>query len=459
MVRKRFNGPARVLGGAGTGKTVVAMHRPRHLAATLCREPHDRVLLTTYTANLAANIEELLTGWCPAEAARIEVVHLHAWAVRFLRTCGQNVTIADADTLDRCWEEAADETASEGGLESGFLKAEWEFVVRSNGIEARDEYLRVPRTGRGRTLTRVQRARVWEAFERFKVALDRRGQCEWTDALRLARRRLEDQPTALSYRAIVVDEAQDFRSEEWKLLRALVPPGPDDLFLVGDARQRIYGRRVVLKDCGILVQGRSSSLKVNYRTTEQIRVWAEALSAGRSVDDLDGGQSETGGYRSLLSGSPPEVRHFPSAEEEQAFLVERIRAQLEHRPAEELCLVARATRQVKEEYRGMLKAAGIPHAILGQAKEADGAGVRPATMHRVKGLEFPVVIIAGVHAKSVPQRAYGIADDATAMAEHEARERSLLFVAATRARESLLVTSWGKPSPFLSNRSDSSLSE
>jgi superfamily I DNA/RNA helicase len=197
------------------------------------------------------------------------------------------------------------------------------------------------------------------------------------------------------------------------------------------------------------VLGRSSTLRINYRTTEQIRAWASAVLTGASADDLDGGTDDGKGYKSLLSGPKPECRHFATAREEQEFLAGHLHALLKDRPAEEVCLVVRTARTLKDDYQSLLKAEGVPHTVLGPGKEAGGKGVRLATLHRVKGLEFPVMIVAGVNARVLPMRLSSVEGDPTAKAEHEERERSLLFVAATRARDSLVVTSWGTPSPFV----------
>jgi superfamily I DNA/RNA helicase len=199
----------------------------------------------------------------------------------------------------------------------------------------------------------------------------------------------------------------------------------------------------------VKVLGRSSTLKINYRTTEQIRVWASAVLTGLSADDLDGGTVDDKGYKSLLSGPKPECRNFATAREEQEFLASQLQDLLKHRPAEEICLVTRTAKTLKDDYQSLLKAEGIPHTVLGSGKESSGKGVRLATLHRVKGLEFPVVIVAGMNAKVVPMRLASVEGDPTAKAEHEERERSLLFVAATRARDALVVTSWGKPSQFI----------
>ncbi len=254
LVTKPFNGPARVTGGAGTGKTVVAMHRARHLAKSLGPDSRDKILFTTFTANLADSVAQNLAHLCGPEKDGIEVVHLHAWAARFLRDQGRRFEVASPSEVDACWEEAI-HSSGEREFNVGFLRQEWEQVVRANEIEVAADYLKVPRIGRGRTLSRLQRQRVWKVCERYVEALLRRGKTEWGTVVRDARNLIALKKSVLPYKAVVVDEAQDFAAEDWRLLRALVPPGPNDLFLVGDAHQRIYGHKVTLRACGVNVQG------------------------------------------------------------------------------------------------------------------------------------------------------------------------------------------------------------
>ncbi len=446
LVTKNFNGPVRVSGGAGTGKTVVAMHRARHLARTLCRSPKDRILFTTYTANLAENIGQNLANLCGPERVQVEVTHLHAWAARFLKDHGRKVEVASPDELDACWAEAV-RHSDEREFDTVFLRQEWDQVIQANEIQTAADYLKVARIGRGRTLSRVQRQKVWKVCERYVEVLLRRSKTEWGTVIRDARSVLELKRPALPYKSVVVDEGQDFHAGEWRLLRALVPNGPNDLFVVGDAHQRIYGQKLALRACGINVQGRSSRLRVNYRTTEEIRAWAMAMLEGVEIDDLDGGQEEQTGYRSLLTGPRPEARHFGTRPEELEYLGVRIKELVVHRPAEHVCLVARTNKLLSADYQPMLASLGINSTLLD--RKQDGGGVRLATMHRVKGLEFPVMILAGINAKYMPLQLPAVLDDRVAEADHHDRERSLLFVAATRARDLLIVTGWGAPSPFL----------
>jgi superfamily I DNA/RNA helicase len=225
----------------------------------------------------------------------------------------------------------------------------------------------------------------------------------------------------------------------------MAPAAPNDLFFVGDTHQRIYGYPVVMQQCGVFVRGRSARLRINYRTTEEIRRWATALLTGASFDDLDGGEDDLHGYHSLLRGYRPVVKHFSKLDEECAFLVEEIRSLCDTAPAETICIVARGHEQLRSHYLPRLRAAGINYLFLDKdTPEYAGTGVRLATMHRVKGLEFAHVLLAGINAEYLPPAGIDPTD-----ADLLQMERCLLHVAATRARETLTVTGWGTPCRLL----------
>jgi hypothetical protein len=441
LVERHFNGPARVLGGAGTGKTVVAMHRARHLARNIFTAPDDRILFTTFTRNLAANIRQNLENLCGAEMARIEVTNLHAWAMELLRRYGEPVTIVEEDARRQCWRNAMERAG--GAWDETFVQREWTAVVQAQGLDQRAGYLRVSRQGQGAPLTRSQRAELWAIFAAYRTELERLGRMEWPDVIRRATQLLAARPVTLPYRAILVDESQDLDAGELRLLRAMVPEGANDLFFVGDAHQRIYGQPVVMSQCGIAIRGRAARLRINYRTTEEIRRWATGVLGGAAIDDLDGGRDDLTAYHSILHGLPPTVRRFATLAAELAFVLDEIRTLRETTEFDRICLVARTHWQLRDELLPALRAAGIPYLLL-EAETPDyiGSGVRLATMHRVKGLEFEHVLIAGVNAGVIPP--------AGVVAEEEiVRERCLLHVAASRARETLTVTGWGETSPLV----------
>jgi superfamily I DNA/RNA helicase len=448
LVRRHFAGPARVLGGAGTGKTVVAMHRIRHLAQNVFNASTDRLLFTTFTRNLADNIRANLRGLCGDEFDRLEVVHLHGWAMSYLRGQGVNVEIATNADVRAAWREAL--AAHPGPWPEAFYRSEWERVAQAQGLRTREEYLQALRAGQSQRLTRPQRDQVWLVLDAYRQRLAARGKREWLDVIREARERLAaagEHP----YRAVVVDETQDLHAEELRLIRQLAPEGPNDLFFVGDAHQRIYGRPLVLAQCGINVRGRASKLRLNYRTTDEIRGWSVGLLAGQAVDDLDAGADTAQDYRSLLHGLAPEVRHFATADDELAFIIERLKELTAEVPAETMCLVARTSRLLTDHYLPALRAAGLPVCLLtADTPDAGTPGVRLATLHRVKGLEFAHVLIASVNDGVIPLEAAHLDPDSVEQAEGELRERCLLHVAATRARDTLAITSHGKSSRLLS---------
>jgi superfamily I DNA/RNA helicase len=226
---------------------------------------------------------------------------------------------------------------------------------------------------------------------------------------------------------------------------------PNDIFIVGDAHQRIYEYKVTLSQCGINIRGRGKRLKINYRTTEEIQDWAVALLNGKSIDDLDGGTDSNKGYKSLTHGILPEVKVFESFKEEIAYIKEKVDG-LKNAgiPLESMCIVARRNRDLNQ-YMGALAAAGIEVYEI-RHKVADDytqKGIRLATMHRVKGIEFDYVHIASVNAGVIPLQ-IATDDNKKAELDHELRERALLYVAATRARKALSISAFNSPSCFIS---------
>lgn len=242
-------------------------------------------------------------------------------------------------------------------------------------------------------------------------------------------------------------------AQAYRLIRQIVPAGANDLFVVGDGHQRIYGRnKVVLGRCGIDVRGRSRKLRLNYRTTEETRSWAARLLVGRVIDDLDGGLDDDKGITSLTRGPAPLLKHFESRDEQSAFIIAYLQQiQTEDASLRGVCIVAR-TRRERDAISDTLKKHDLTYVALeaGAVDEAETEGVRLATMHRVKGLEFNRVVMASINADLVP---LGVAIDARGDAVEresaETEERALVYVAATRAKKELLVLSYDEPSRLL----------
>lgn len=451
LVKMNANGPVRVLGGAGTGKTVVLMHRANHLASEVFNDENDRILVTTFTRNLALDLRMNLQNLCDRPTfQRLEVTNLHSWAADFMRRQGHSFQVVQDHERTRLFDAAMAEAPNDD-FPRAFYMEEWDQVVQPQDVVTRDDYFTARRVGRGTRLGRRQRADVWRVLGRYRELLSERGKLEWPDAMRETRLYIEKQGIQSPYRAVLSDEVQDFSASALKLLKAIAPDSPNNLFLVGDGHQRIYGQPVRLGNCGIEIRGRSRRLKLNYRTTEQIRNQAVAILEGCEIDDLDGGRDSLKGFVSLRQGSSPIVHSFARESDEARFVVETVKKWLETHPPETICVAARGNPQIRDRYRPMLEEAGIGCMVVERDPESEAKqpGVRLATMHRLKGLEFPRVLIAGVQDGTVPIRFSGDPTDVESRRYHDLQERCLLYVAATRARDELVVAGFGEPSPFL----------
>lgn len=458
LVEHHWSGPVRVLGGAGTGKTVAAIHRARWLAEQILKGPDastsDRVLFTTFTRNLATDIRSNLAKICtPQELQRIEVTHLDAWVASYLRSQGLKMRQFDSEARKAAWDVAWLLAEPELHLDRSFYEEEWREVVLPHGCTTIDDYLSAKRVGRGTRLNRQKRVKIWPVFDALRSELRQRGLWEPEEAKQAAADRLTASGQPARYRAVIVDEAQDLDAAGFRLIRALAgPEHADDLFIVGDSHQRIYGRPLVLSQCGINVRGRSRKLRINYRTTEETRAWATAVLAGVPFDDLDGGTDASSDYRSLMHGEPPLIRGFRDPAEEQRFLVELIQSlKGSGQSLASTCVAARnndTVRTLAERF----EAAGITTRVITaeQADDPSETALRLATMHRVKGLEFDHMVIPGLNAGVLPDRGVlGRCADQVSKDAFEQQERSLLHVAATRARKRLVVTYCGEPSALL----------
>ncbi|WP_446209793.1 UvrD-helicase domain-containing protein [Micromonospora sp. IBSANI012] len=450
--RVSYKGPAQVTGGPGTGKTVVALHRVRHL---LSRSADSRVLLTTYTNALAAALREnlaLLLG-DEKQLARVEVTTVNAFANRAVRNLAGRVPTPIGDVDERqIWRRVCRRLTLPWTEQ--FLAQEYRHVILAHDVRNREEYRAVSRRGRGSALGPRQRDRVWDAVEMFSTELTAAGIITHLQVCARAAQLLGEADLGVhGFDHVVVDEAQDLHPAQWRVLRAAVAPGPDDLFITGDPHQRIYDSRVSLSSLGISVAGRSSRLRINYRSTEEILSWSISVLVGSRVEDLGGeGEDSLAGYRSLLHGKRPQANGYPTSQAEVAALVKRVGEWLEQGVQPSEIAVCARFNTVLSSVQDELTGAGIPAVRVRDQPGADVNGVRLATMHAMKGLEFRCVAVVGATARAVPF-AKEVTPSEVDQLQHESdmlRERCLLFVASTRAREALHVSWSGLPSPFLS---------
>jgi len=439
------NGSVRVLGGAGTGKTVVAMHRAKWLAENVANNG-SRILFTTFTRNLAADIQQNLNKICTQEElARIEVMNLDAWVMAFLKKQGYDYgLLLDSRQEKQLWDQAYSDKPAGIDLSMAFFQEEWSRVIQPQSINSLDDYKKASRIGRGTRLNRKQRIEIWPVFERFRHLLASNHLKETDDAYRDARELLESNPGIRPpLCSIVVDEAQDMGTQAFLFLRSLVPVGANDLFIVGDGHQRIYGKnRVVLGQCGIDIRGRSARLKVNYRTTDETRKLAVSILENVEVDDLDGGEDTHKFYHSLMHGPEPEVQCFESSDQQADAVLAAIK---EHGLNPEACCVIARTRKEVMTIRGALESRSqICHTLDGRSASTPENAINLATMHRVKGLEFDAVFLASANKGLIPlDFVVNSAADAVTRRQLENEERALVYVSLTRARKLAYVFGYG----------------
>ena len=451
IVQKEYKGPARILGGAGTGKTVVAMHRAKELASHCLG--NERILFTTFTENLAADIQENLRKICTPDIMKhIEVVHLDQWVNRYLRSHEYPYTIVYGEQITDMWKKAESFTGEDFDLPEGFFQEEWETIVQAQNIQTLAEYVKAPRPGRGVRLDRKLRMRVWKVFEEYRTMMDAEKVRDAACAMNECAQLLSAGPEVRLYASVIVDEGQDFGPSAYRLLRAIAGcEHANDLFIVGDSHQRIYKNKVTLSRCGIHAKGRSGRLRMNYRTTEEIRNSAMNVLLGLAFDDLDGGIDDGKGYISLSHGDCPIVNVFATQDQEAAELIQRIQEQIAAgMDPREICVVAR-TNALIDEYKKYLSTAGIVSFEVKrrQADDRSRMGVRLATMHRVKGLEFTSVFIVAANKNYIPLKSAVNRADPVEREAAMTRERCLLYVAMTRAKKKVMISAYGTVSEFL----------
>ena len=472
-VTGHYNGAFRLSGGAGTGKTVVAVHRAAELAR---RDPQARILLTTFTRNLSDDLivqlrrldEDLRpAGKLGQTGILVRGIDALAWAV--VQQAGDSMApIAElvlgagrtgvlAVTRTSAWREAIADAG--GGLPApianqSFLEAEYAMVVLPGRITTEQQYLRARRQGRGVALSRARRIEVWKVVQAYRDVARQSDSTDFGEKAVLAATWLrENQLTFFDH--ILVDEGQDLSPAHLLLLRALVADGPNDLFLAEDSHQRIYGNKLTLSKYGVNIRGRSRRLTLNYRTTAQNLHWAMRILSGGEYVDLEG-DTEKHEYRSSRSGPMPVMVHASSPSDELDQAAERIRSWLPsdrqvdtgRAPAPETIAVL-----VRDKYRRDTVVNGL-HERGVEVRSVDRETPKPGkplvmTMHRAKGLEFTHVLMFDVQEGAIPRALKDYDASPEDKADALLRERSLLYVAATRARDLLAISWHGKSSPLL----------
>lgn len=451
IVNKNYNGSVRILGGAGTGKTVVAMHRAKYLASGL--NDNDRILFTTFTANLASDIRENLEKICTIDEMRkIEVINLDAWVTRFLREQGYKYKIIYGDEISQLLEKAVNISDNGLDLPVSFYEEEWLKVITAQEAFSVENYIKASRTGRGTRLDRKKRIQVWKVFENFLKLMKQEHVRDINYAMYECQLILSLSSYETNYKYIIVDEGQDFSSSAYSMIRKISgTEHENDIFIVGDAHQRIYRNTATLSKCGINIKGRSRKLKINYRTTDEIHKYAFSILKGISFDDLDGETDSSNRCKSLTHGQIPTVSSFKDIGQEINYVISEIDKLLETGAAlSDICVVSR-THRLLDIYTNEFTKAGIRCYEIKNTNTDNRTldGLRLATMHRVKGLEFKYVFLVSAIEDIIPLKSAINHTDFVTEQDTVTSEKCLMYVALTRAQKQAYITGYGKMTEFL----------
>jgi len=447
LVTRSFGGPARVSGSAGTGKTIVALHRAVFLAR---QHPDARVLLTTFSDTLAHALQtklRRLLGNTPGVSERLEVQALDGVAERLYDRQGGQVNIASAEWIRQTLMEAT-KTTDGNRFPLAFLVSEWMEVVDAWQVDSWDTYRDVRRLGRKTRLPEAQRAALWTIFESVQRRIKADGLMTRSGMFTELAQQMAGR-TRPPFECVVVDEAQDLSIAQLKFLAAMGDGRPDGLFFTGDLGQRIFQQPFSWKALGVDIRGRSRTLHINYRTSHQIRMQADRL-LGPEVSDVDGNTESRRGTVSVFNGPQPTIQALGTPEEEirlvgdwfAGLAVDKV---LPH----EMGIFVRSKEELPRA-RASAERAGILFRILDDHLETHHGQLSIGTMHLAKGLEFRAVAVMACDDEVIPlqSRIESVVDDSD-LEEVYNTERHLLYVACTRARDHLLVTSGGPPSEFL----------
>lgn len=447
LIERDYTGPARVSGSAGTGKTIVALHRAVYLARS---NPDARVLLVTFSDALANALRTKLRRLVSNQPRIAERLEVHAMNVIGQRLYELNIgrpKIASREMIQQVIRAAAGEFEGHK-FRQHFIVTEWEQVVDAWQLEAWDGYREVARLGRKTRLPEKHRAVLWSIFERVRASLKDQGLITYSEMFtQLAFQLTNGNHPPFDF--VVVDESQDVSVAQLRFLAALGAQQPNSLFFAGDLGQRIFQQPFSWKSLGVDIRGRSRTLRINYRTSHQIRMQADRLLAPE-LADVDGNTEERTGTISVFNGPKPTIMELNTQEEE----IQTVSQWLKDRKNEgimphEMSVFVRSEAEI-DRARAAVEKAGLPYKILDDNVETISGNVSISTMHLAKGLEFRAVVVMACDDEVVPlqERIETVSDD-TDLEEVYNTERHLLYVACTRARDHLLVTSTDPASEFL----------
>ncbi|MBC7388487.1 MAG: DEAD/DEAH box helicase [Opitutaceae bacterium] len=453
LVESNFKGSVKVTGGAGTGKTVVALHRLKALSSLPVNGDNRKIVFTTFTNALTQNLIQL------AEKLSIDLNNVLITNIDSLvRELAREHVLIDKSTrmLDsfnsktslELWDELLEDNLSE--YDPFFLSSEYQSVILFNDIKTIDEYIKVSRIGRGKPISRKKKMDIWELFELYNKNKKQTGYIDRAELFNLVSAHNRTQEPKV-YKYVIADEVQDLSNVELRFLRSLVEEKDNDLFLVGDPYQKIYSRKLNFTSAGIAVRGtRSKQLRINYRTSEEIKRLAITAVKGINYDDFDGESEKFNGYLSLFHGQAPTYDVFKTKDEEIDTVIQFINDLRNEGFKYSDIAVGGRTKEAIRDIKTKLHTLKIPYADRTTSLADNSDGVVLSTFHSLKGLEFKAVILVDVNNRTSPLYFQKLDEmEKLAKEDYYNSERSLLYVAITRAISVLKITGTGLKSDLV----------
>lgn len=450
LVEGDFNGSVKISGGAGTGKTVAALHRLKYLAQHKISDLP--ILFTTFTKELSENLR-YLANELDISTNKYEIKHLDALAFDLaqkfnLRKNTDKIFGMNAvKQPQEIWTQVLEENLA--AFDEEFLKSEFEEVILTQNINSQEDYLKASRIGRGKAISKRQRIDIWKLIEKFLEIKNQSNLFYKEEIYNLVSNYLNENKKRV-YSHVIVDELQDFSNVEFIFIRSLTPPGYNDLFLAGDPLQNIYGRKINFSKAGINIRGnRSRRLRINYRTTEEIKKLALSVLKDENYNDFDGQEESKAGYLSLFHGVRPQYHIFISKEQELKFVGDEVSRLAEMGvPYSEIVIAAR-TKDSANDFRNYLHRENIPY-VDKHLQNSINEGVRISTFHGLKGLEFKHVFLVDVNNRTLPKLPYNFSSLETEEQSQILKgEKSLFYVAASRAIQNLMISGVGEKSGLI----------
>jgi hypothetical protein len=453
LVEANLKGSYKVTGGAGTGKTVVALHRLKFLSSLPSTNDQRRILFTTYTNALTTNLNTL-SKKLSIDSSKFLITNLDSIVRDLAKENGiidKNIRILDtfnSKSSNELWDELLEQNLSE--FDAFFLSSEYQNVILFNSVTSLEEYLKVSRVGRGKPISRKLKMDIWKLVELY---IEKKKKDGYVDRSELFNS-VSSYYTSIStkpFKYVIADEVQDLSNVELRFLRSIVEEKPNDLFLVGDPFQKIYDRKINFTSAGISVRGnRSKQLKINYRTSEEIKRLAISAVKGIKYDDFDGETEKLNGYLSLFHGASPTYDIFKTKSEEVESIISQIKILKDSGLGYQDIAIGFRTKEALKEIKNSLHKLKIPYIDNSINNLKDANGIVLSTFHGLKGLEFKAVILSDVNNRTSPLHIKKMDQmDSREREDYLNSEKSLLYVAITRAISILKITGTGVKSILL----------